>query len=414
MQELRTLPNGVTLALDRIPAARTTALGIWVRSGARHEPESLCGISHMIEHMVFKGTETRSARQLAEEMDAVGGQINAFTAMDCTCFYARVLDTHAAKAADLLCDMVFHATFSDRDLRTERGVVFEEIGMYHDSPEDHTVDRLNAAIYRGSSLGRPILGTKATLRAMNGDVLREYRAKNYTGAAITVAVAGSFDEALLSDLTERFSTLPCGNAPTYAPATYTPSITLCKKEIQQNHLCIAFPSLPYGSPKRHAMRLLNALVGGGMSSQLFQSVREEAGLCYSISSFVGTYEDVGGFFIYTATNPDTEAAALSLIHNELASFDRTVTIERLDRVREQTISNIYMGLESTVAHMNNLGNGYLREKRLVNPDEVVSALQNVTLDEVRALAEQIFDFSKASISVVGTPKSRSFYHEFRR
>lgn len=414
MQQLRTLQNGVTLALEQIPAARTTALGIWAQSGARHEPESLCGISHMIEHMVFKGTETRTARMLAEEMDAIGGQINAFTAMDCTCFYARVLDTHASKAADLLCDMVFHAKFSDRDLKTERGVVFEEIGMYRDSSEDYAVDRLNAAIYNGSSLGRPILGTKATLRAMSGETLRAYREKTYTGPAITVAVAGSFDEALLADLEARFSVLPNVAPATFTPAEYHPSITLCKRDIQQNHLCLAFPALRYGTPERYALRLLNALIGGGMSSQLFQSIREEAGLCYSISSFVSTYEDLGTFCIYTATNPDTESAALSRIRTELSSLDETITQARLDRVRDQVISNIYMGLESTVAHMNSLANGYLREKRLISPEEVVSALQQVTLDEVRALGARIFDFSKASISVVGTPRPRGFYRDFQR
>lgn len=414
MQELRTLPNGVTLALEQIPAARTTALGIWVQSGARHEPQSLCGISHMIEHMVFKGTETRSARVLAEEMDAIGGQINAFTAMDCTCFYARVLDTHASKAADLLCDMVFHAKFSNRDLQTERGVVFEEIGMYRDSSEDYAVDRLNAAIYHGSSLGRPILGTKASLRAMNGNTLRTYREKTYTGPAITVAVAGSFDDALLSDLETRFSVLPNVAPATFAPAEYHPSITLCKRDIQQNHICLAFPSLPYGAPERYALRLLNALVGGGMSSLLFQSVREEAGLCYSISSFVSTYEDLGTFCIYTATNPDTERDALSRIRNELSALDKTITQARLDRVRDQVISNIYMGLESTVAHMNSLANGSMREKRLISPEEVVSALQQVTLNDVQALGARIFDFSRASISVVGTPETRGFYHNFQR
>ena len=294
MQEFRTLPNGVTLAYEHIPAVRTTALGVWVQSGARHEPEALCGMSHMIEHMVFKGTETRSARMLAEEMDAIGGQINAFTAMDCTCFYARVLDTHAAKAADLLCDMVFNARFDDVDLRLERGVVFEEIGMYRDSPEDHTVDRLNAAMFPESSLGRPILGTKASLRAMNGETLREYRTKAYTGPAVVVSVAGSFDEPLLTELADRFSTLSDRPAPTFAPAVYQPAITLSRKEIEQNHLCLAFPALPYHAPERHALRLLNSLVGGGMSSLLFQSVREDAGLCYSISSFVCTQKRYSG------------------------------------------------------------------------------------------------------------------------
>ncbi|MBQ3054997.1 MAG: insulinase family protein [Oscillospiraceae bacterium] len=413
MQEFRMLPNGVTLAYERIPGARTTALGIWVQSGARHEPEELCGISHLLEHMVFKGTENRTARALAEEMDAIGGQINAFTAMDCTCFYARVLDTHAQKAADLLCDMVFHARLSDSDLKLERGVVFEEIGMYQDSPEDLAADRLNAAIYRGSALGRPILGTKKALRAMTGETLRTYRDSHYVGSAVVVSVAGSFDEALLAELSERFSSLPSAPAPAVTPAEYTPSITLCKKETEQNHLCIAFPALPYGSPERHAMRLLNSLVGGGMSSLLFQSVREEAGLCYAISSFVSTYEDLGSFCIYTATHPGAECAALSLIREELCRLSESITEEKLCRVREQAISNIYMGLESTVAHMNTLANGIIREKRLVTPEEVVEALGAVTLEQVRSLAKRIFDFSRASISVVGTPQKRGFYRAWQ-
>jgi len=413
MQEFRKLKNGVTIAFEHIPGARTTALGIWVQSGARHEPEELCGISHLLEHMVFKGTETRTARALAEEMDAIGGQINAFTAMDCTCFYARVLDTHAKTAAELLCDMVFHARLSDADLKLERGVVFEEIGMYQDSPEDLAADRLNAAIYKGSSLGRPILGTKKALRAMTGDTLRDYRDSHYVGPAVVVSVAGNFDESLLSELAERFSALPNIPAPTFDAATYTPSITLCKKEIEQNHLCIAFPSLPYGSPERHAMRLLNSLVGGGMSSLLFQSIREEAGLCYAISSFVSTYPDLGSFCIYTATHPSTETAAMERIRSELCGLSDSITEEKLCRVREQAISNIYMGLESTVAHMNTLANGIMREGRLVSADEVVEALRTVTLEEVQALAERVFDFSRASISVVGTPQKRGFYNAWQ-
>lgn len=414
MQEIRKLPNGVTLAFDPIPAARTTALGVWVQSGARHEPEALCGISHMLEHMVFKGTETRTARALAEEMDAIGGQINAFTAMDCTCFYARVLDTHAKKAVDLLCDMVFHARLSDADLKLERSVVFEEIGMYKDSPEDLAADRLNAVIFKGSSLGRPILGTKKTLRSMTGDTLREYRDSHFVGPAVVVSVAGSFDEELLAEIAERFSRLPNTPAPTYAPAVYAPSVTLCKKDIEQNHLCIAFPALPYGAPERYAMRLLNALVGGGMSSLLFQSVREEAGLCYAISSFVSTYPDLGTFCIYTATHPGAEVLAMERIREELARLSESITEEKLSRVRDQVISNIYMGLESTVAHMNNLANSIMREGRIVTADEVVDALGKVTLEDVKTLASRVFDRSKSSISVVGTPQTRGFYTAWQK
>ena len=252
----------------RVPGVRSAALGIWVGTGSRHEGAGESGAAHFIEHMLFKGTARRTAGQLAEEMDAVGGQVNAFTTKECTCFHARVLDTHLPQAADILCDMFFNSRFDDADVDTERGVILEEIGMYEDNPEDLCAERLAARVFRGTPLARPILGRKATLEKMDGAWLRDYQRRHYGPDRIVVALAGSFTDAHVADLAGRFSGLERRSAPVGRPAFYTPGVTVRKKAIEQNHLTLAFPGLPLSDPRRFTLQLLSSILGGGMSSRL--------------------------------------------------------------------------------------------------------------------------------------------------
>ena len=404
------LENGVRIVSERLPHVRTVAIGIWVQSGARHEPQDLCGISHFIEHMVFKGTASRSARGIAEEMDSIGGQINAFTSNECTCFYARSLDTHFDIASDVLCDIFFNPSFDPRDIASERNVVFEEIGMYEDSPEDLAVDRLNEAVFRGSSLGRPILGTKKTLCGMTQDILAKYRASHYTSEAITLSVAGNFTDAHMAALKARFSAIERGAKPATPAADYTRSVTLRRKPIEQNHLCLAFPMPGWMSEDRFAIQLMSALFGGGMSSRLFQRVREEAGLCYSIASFTGSTEEQGLFCINTALNRETEAAALDLILGEVALLrEETVGDAELARVREQLKANLMMGMENSGARMNNLAQNMVRYGRVFSCDEVIERIDAITPQDIRDCAQRIFDMSKISFSGVGELRSAAWY-----
>ena len=410
MYEKITLPNGVRILTEHVPAVRSAALGIYVGTGSRQEKAAENGAAHFIEHMLFKGTARRTAADLAGEMDAVGGQINAYTTKESTCFYARVLDTHLPQATDILCDMFFSSKFDESDVETERGVVLEEIGMYEDNPEDLCAERLAAGVYHGSALARPILGRKATLEKMTGAWLKEYMTSHYLAGDIVVALAGSFNQKDVDDLTARFSAMPAGGLSQPRAAAYTPCITVKKKAIEQNHLTLAFPGLPYGDSRRFALQLLSSVLGSGMSSRLWQQVREQRGLCYSIYSYGSGHADTGLYAVYTALGRETEEAAIRTIVDAVKDFrDGGVTQEELDRAREQSKANVLMGLESTQARMAHLGRSELMMGEVLTPDQIIAAYDAVTAEDVRGLAEEIFDFSRASLSAVGRVRTADEY-----
>lgn len=415
MYEMITLPNGVRILTEQVPGVRSAALGVWVGTGSRHEKTVESGSAHFIEHMLFKGTQRRTAAQLAEEMDAIGGQMNAFTTKECTCFYGRVLDTHLPTCADILCDMLFESRFSEEDMANERGVILEEIGMYQDNPEDVCAERLSAAIYKGSALARPILGRAATLEKMTGEGLKAYMGQHYTAEHIVVALAGSFTARDVDTLKERFSALPGGGADAVKSAVYLPSFTVKKKPIEQNHLIMAFPGLPLRDKRRFTLQLLSSILGGGMSSRLWQQVREQRGLCYSIYSYGSSYSDIGLFSIYTALGSETEQQAVRTITDTVRAFaEGGVTEQELERAREQSKANVLMGLESTQARMSNLGRGALMREEILEADELIAAYNAVTADGVRTLAQELFDFSRASFSAVGRVSTAEEYRAFLR
>ena len=410
MYETIPLPNGVRILTERVPYVRSAALGIWVGTGSRHERSGANGAAHFIEHMLFKGTQHRTAEKLAGEMDAVGGQINAFTTKECTCFYARVLDTHLAQAADILCDMFFSSRFDEADVATERGVILEEIGMYEDNPEDLCAERLAAAVFQGTPLARPILGRKATLEKMSGAWLRDYKAAHYGPERIVVALAGSFAQADVDSLRARFSAMEARPLPPSPPGRYTPAVTVKRKAIEQNHLTLAFPGLPFADERRFTLQLLSSILGGGMSSRLFQQVREQRGLCYSIYSYGTCHDDTGYFGVYTALGRETEGAALETVFSVIRDFaEHGVTEEELSRAREQFKANVLMGLESTQSRMSSLGRGALLVGRVLDEDEVIARYDAVTREDVRRLAQELFQFQNASLSAVGRVGSADAY-----
>lgn len=402
MHHTITLPNGVRILTQPVPAVRTAAIGIFVGTGSRHETAAQSGAAHFLEHMAFKSTQTRTTDQLARQIDAVGGQVNAYTTKEATCFYARCLDTHLEQVIDLLCDMLFHSAFLPEEVDTERGVILEEIGMYKDAPEDLVAERLSAAVYKGHSLARPILGTKKTLDTMTGDWLRTYRREHYRPDRVVVSLAGSFSDAAVSELKSRFSALSGAPSPAIRPAVYQSAITTRRKAIEQNHLIVAFPSLSFLDEGRYAMHLMSSILGGGVSSRLFQEVREKRGLCYTVYSYIADHEDTGLLGLYTALSPDTERQALDTLCRVAADLaEHGPEQEELDRAREQAKSNILMSLESTQSRMSHMGTAMLLRGKVASIDQVIASYDAVTTDRVRTLAQQVFAFGRASLSAVG-------------
>lgn len=412
MVQIETLPNGVRMVTEKIDTVRSAALGIWVAGGSREESPEESGAAHFIEHMLFKGTEHRSAADIARETDAIGGQMNAFTTKECTCFYGRVLDNHLPQALDILWDMVYHSSFTQEAVETERGVILEEIDMYEDTPDDLCAEKLFAAVFDGNSLARPILGRQETLEPMTGDFLRDFHRRHYRADNTVVALTGSFTEEVLEDIRRRFSQLENGEVPVVEEAVYTPAFVATAKPIEQNHLLLAFPGYSYHSPRRFALQLLSAILGGGVSSRLFQQVREQQGLCYSIYSYGAGHNDTGVYCIYTALNRDTEGKALETIRRVVAEFkENGPTTEELERAREQSKANVVMGLESTQARMSHAGRSLLFMDEILSPEEIIAAYDAVTREDVMALAAEIFQWDKVSLSAVGQVRDVEEYRK---
>ncbi len=412
MVQIETLPNGVRLVTEHIDTVRSAALGIWVGGGSREEGDAESGAAHFIEHMLFKGTAHRSAQDIARETDAIGGQMNAFTTKECTCFYGRVLDDHLPQALDILFDMVYHSSFTQEAVETERGVILEEIDMYEDTPDDLCAEKLAAQVFQGNPLARPILGAKETLAKMTGDSLRDYHRRHYEGHNTVVALAGSFSPEILDDLRQRFAVLPAGTPRPLTPAVYTPGFVATAKPIEQNHLTLAFPGLDYNSPRRFALQLLSSILGGGVSSRLFQQVREQQGLCYSVYSYGAGHADTGLFCIYTALNRETETKALATIRQVVDQLRQEgPTDEELSRAREQSKANVMMGLESTQSRMSHAGRSLLFSGEILTPEQIIAAYDGVTRADVIALAQDIFRWDQVSLSAVGQVRTAQEYRE---
>lgn len=402
MYEKITLPNGARIVFERMEGVRSVSLGIWVGAGSRFERAEEGGSAHFIEHMLFKGTETRTAAQLAEEADALGGQLNAYTTRDNTCFYTRVLDTHLPRAAEVLADMFFRSRFDEADVENEKGVIGEEIDMYEDTPEDVAAENLLAGCFPGA-LGRPVLGTEETLAGLSGRSLRAFMERTYTAPRIAVALAGSFTDADVDAVARIFAQMPPAEHTEPERSAYAPCLTLREKAVEQNQLVLGFPGLETASEERFAMQLFSNILGGSSSSRLFQTVREKHGLCYSIYSFTAGYQDTGLFAVALAANRQSERRALSLTIDELRRIrDDGVTAAELERAREQVTASILMSLESSASRMNRLGYGELfLPGGALTPDELIERYEAVTLADVRSLAQRTLDFRRASLSAVG-------------
>lgn len=344
-----TLPNGARILTEYIPGARTAALGFFIGTGSRHERAAENGAAHFIEHMLFKGTARRDAGQLAREMDAIGGQINAYTTKEMTCYYARCLDSHLPRCLDMMCDMLFNSRFAEQDVELERGVILEEIGMYEDTPEDLVSERLSAAVYKGAALGRPILGRASTLEKMNGAWLREYQRTHYVPGNVVVSLAGNYTPLAVEELKLRLSVLKPAPAVREKSTAYHPAVTVRRKAIEQNHVILAFPAMGYRDPRRYELMMLNTILGGGVSSRLFQQLREQAK------------------------------------------------------------ANVLMGMESVQARMSHMGTSALMYGQVRETDQILAEYDRITREQLRELAGELFQFSRASLSAVGRTEHSEEY-----
>lgn len=398
------LPNGLRVVGERLPYLRSVSIGAWMHVGSMMEEKAESGLSHFLEHMVFKGTEKRTARQIAEEMDAVGGQLNAFTGRDCTCFYAKVIDENLELAVDILADLVINATMDETELEKERGVILEEIAMDEDSPEDMVHDLLQVAQFGEQSPGQPILGPAEQIAAYTRDDLLNFRRKHYAPKETVVALAGSYDpDKVLQWVTQYFGGWQNEIAPVETPdwQVLTGVNALREKDTEQMHICLGFPGMAYGTDGVYPLAVANNILGGAMSSRMFQRIREDLGLAYSVYSYPNTYKGVGTFGLYAGVSPKNAELVLQEIRAELKKFvDEGITEKEFRDSVTQLRSGYLMGLESPGARMQGLGRSTLLRGKPLSHEATLSAIEAVTMDKVMAVAREVLT-QEPCVAIVG-------------
>ena len=402
--EVTTLPSGLRVVTEHVPGVRSIALGFWVLTGSRNESPAQAGLSHFLEHLLFKGTDRFSSFQIDEAFDAMGAEVNAGTGKETTSVYARFLDRHLEEAFDILGDMVLRPAYPDID--SERQVVIEEIAMYEDEPQDKVHDVLARAVFGDHPLGHPIIGRAEVVASVAVPDIAAYHDLRYAPANLVVAAAGSVEHEKVVDLVERtLGEVGSGGAapsPEAAPGAFPPRLRFHEKETEQYHLCLGTSGVARADERRYALRVLDTLLGGSSSSRLFQEVREKRGLAYSVYSFATHFVDSGQVGIYVGTRPDNVGKAMEVIGRELRAVTEGGTTEgELERARESVKGRITLSMESTAARMNRLGSSLLTGVPLLTLDEVLAAVDAVTLDEVHALAAELFDPARMSAGGVG-------------
>ncbi len=395
------LPSGLTVVTETMPRVATVSLGAYVAAGTRHERAEENGVSHFLEHMAFKGTRRRTAAQIAEEIENVGGHLNAYTARERTAYYAKVLKEDAALATDIIADILQHSVFDAEEFERERGVILQEIGQANDTPDDLVFDRFQEAAFPGQPMGLPTLGTGETIRTMPREALLAFLRRHYAPERMVVAAAGAIEHETFLDLIRRhFTELPAGEAEPTHPARYIGGEAREEDDLDQVHLVLGFPSVSFSDPGYYASLLLATLLGGGMSSRLFQEVREKRGLVYAISAFASPYDDAGLFGIYAGTGERELAELVPVVVNELAAVQRAITEEELQRAKAQVKASVLMALESTSARCEQLAHQLLTWGRVIPTEETVARIEGVTREEVSALARRLFR-ARPTLAAIG-------------
>ncbi|AKG35169.1 M16 family metallopeptidase [Paenibacillus durus] len=405
--EKMVLSNGLRVVMEKIPTGRSVSFGIWVKTGSRNETPENNGISHFIEHMLFKGTDRFDAKAIAERFDSIGGNVNAFTSKEYTCYYAKVLDEHLPVAVDVLADMFFRSQMDAEELAKEKNVILEEISMYEDTPDDLVHDLMSMAAYGSHPLAYSILGLKERLEAMTPDDLRAYMQKQYTIENTVISIAGNFDDSVGELLERYFGTFNNhGIQERLTPPDFHGDLLFRRKKTEQNHICLSLPGCANDDPLQYAMVLINNAVGGGMSSRLFQEIREKRGLAYSVYSYHSSQADSGLFTVYAGTAPKQTKDVMELTKEMLYELAvKGMDEEEIRKGKEQLKGSLILSLESTSSRMNRLGKNELMLGRHITLDEMIAKIQKVTMDDVNKVLDRMFAEPLAAAMVGSSDKA---------
>ncbi len=402
------LKNGLRVVMEEIPTSRSVSFGIWVKNGSRNEDDQNNGVSHFIEHMLFKGTDRFDAKAIAEQFDAIGGNVNAFTSKEYTCYYAKVLDEHLPIAVDVLSDMFFHSKFDSEELAKEKNVILEEISMYEDTPDDMVHDLISLAAYGDHPLAYPILGTEEKLNAMDQTTLRNFMKERYTIENTVISLAGNMDAEHIMELLEKYfgSFDLHGEMQEVSEPVFKGEQLFHKKKTEQNHICLAFPGCSIHDNKQYAMALINNAIGGGMSSRLFQEIREKRGLAYSVYSYHSAHADSGLFTIYAGTAPKQTKEVMELTIALLKDLAvNGLSEEELRKGKEQLKGSLILSLEGTGSRMNRNGKNELMVGKHQTLDQMIEKIENVTMDDINVVLDRMFAVPYALAMVGASDKA---------
>ncbi|MGB9715025.1 MAG: M16 family metallopeptidase [Thermodesulfovibrionales bacterium] len=397
------LSNGIPVVMEPLRNMRSVAIGIWVKVGSRNEPFDKNGISHFLEHMFFKGTHKRTAKDIAVEIDSLGGELNAFTSKENTTFYIKILDEYIEKGVELLSDIFLHSTFPEEDIEKEKRIIKEEIKMVEDTPDDYIHDLFNQTVWGNTGLGRSVLGRRDTVKSFTREDLILHIKKYYGVKDVIIACAGNFEpESLLMILNKYLGNLRRGSEPEKdSPPVFNTKIEVFHKELSEAHVCMGVEGIPQNSEERYSLSVLNTILGAGVSSRLFQEIREKRGLAYSIYSFVSSYFDTGIWGIYAGVGRKRVHELVELILKETDSLKDTVTEVELERAKKHLKGNIILGLESTGSRMNNIARQEIYYGRYYSPKEVMKEIDSIKLNQIQELAEKLLRREAFSITVYG-------------
>lgn len=409
------LSNGLTVITDAMPHLQSAAIGVWVDAGARHETADENGVAHLLEHMAFKGTARRSARAIAEEIEAVGGHLNAYTAREQTAYYARVLSDDVPLALDLLADILLNSTFDEAELERERQVVIQEIGQANDTPDDIIFDWLQETAYPDQGLGRPILGPLDGIAAMPREKLVGFMARHYRAERMVLAAAGGVDHDALCAQAERlFAGLGSGGGPAAEPARYAGGGRIVERDLDQAHVALAFPAFAYHDPDYYALQIYATAMGGGMSSRLFQEVRETRGLAYSVYAFVAPFMDGGLFSIYAGTGGDQVTELLPVLADEMRGSAHRLNAEDIARARAQHKAGVLMALESPSNRIEQIARQFLIYGRVLSLDEIVSRIEAVRPADCARVAGRLLERGAVTLAALGPVGDMGGYDDWAR
>ncbi len=399
-----TLANGIRVVSETLPKSRSVSIGVWVKIGSRHEPAALGGISHFIEHMFFKGTEKRTAKDIAIEMDSLGGEMNAFTSQEATTFYVKVLDEHLPKAIDLLADILLSSRFAPAEMEKERKVILEEIKGVEDSPDDYIHELFTGTVWHDNALGRPILGTRDTIKALTHKDLLAYIENYYSPKEIVISAAGNFNhDRMVAMLNASFGMFSrAGIAKEEPLPSFRQAVLVKKKQLEQVQVCLGCKGLNYTHEDRYAISALNAVLGGSMSSRLFQEVREQSALAYSIYSYISFHRDTGLFTVYAGTDPSNALEVVKIVMRELRRIkEEGITPAEESRIKNQLKGNLVLSLESSNSHMSRIARQEMYFGKHLTVDEIIRGVEKVTAEQVQQLARQLFTREGISLTMLG-------------